>query len=500
MGHRIDRPPRLWMSSFIIVFVWLAVIIPLCVYVYPNGYKSMWSHMKEDVNDSQNATVILTEYSNTILNATAIATSCFECTDESFNVFGDIFIAEEISISGRLCVADNCTSSKRDLVTHEFLYNGDTIFTNNFTEWDGAIFGQGLFVDTILYVLDYLFVGIYNVAPTLEDISRMLDLNLWEGEWDDSTTYGIGSFAIYNKQLYQAVSNNTNNTPAIGSSVWLPMGNGSGVFNYTGPQGDGGNDAICRTASDFVVPSVNGTVNVSVTGYTGWAALQQYVFVEGSGQYQIVSIASSTMFELKNVGYLNNTPPGVVVVSGSYVTASGKIGPAVCNGINYKCETSPMYGATARLAADSAFVCNTTTTTICGGSSTIQYIQFDPSLSNWSGYVASGFAANGTYITPVTGAYRLTLILNAMITFDAISGSGWQPQPTVLLGGTSVQFNTYYVAQTAINEFRMNMILQRTRSQNAGNVLAPSWRVSIVQTNATITLLSSSSFTVASAW
>jgi hypothetical protein len=492
------RTDRVVATTLLICLFFVATVVPLCAYVYPDGYKSSWGKVESGIKLAQNTSIVLLEYSYVVLADAMENWACFVCKLDALYVFRDLTVSGVLSTPDHLCIGESCIATKKRNPRGDVYVQNNMYIEDDFVNPSNALF-SGTISDTITWVSKILTVGIYNTVTTLSHILYFLNLNLWKGDWVSTDTYNPDDFAIYNNQLYQAVSETTNSTPFAGSTVWIPMGNGSGPYNYTGVQGADGQSATCQVAADFVSPGVNASVNVSVSGYTGWASVSQFVYVEGSGQYQILAIQSPTAFLLENVGYNNDTPAGVTVTAGASITASGKIGPSICNGINYKCSTYPSYGAVARIPADVVIVCNTSTPTVCGTSSTIQSIFYDPSLSNWTGYISSGFLANGTYVTPVSGAYRWNMLLNAKITFAATSGSGWQPQVTLVIGA-SVQFDTYHVTRTSNADFHLSMTLQRTRFQNAGDAFTPSWRVSIVQTNATITLLPTSTFSVVSMW
>ena len=67
---------------------------------------------------------------------------------------------------------------------------------------------------------------------------------------------------------------------------------------------------------------------VSSTGqFTNqWAIPGQFVYVEGAGHFQVVSISGNNGITIRNLGYTGNATPGVTIPSGAKVSPTGERG------------------------------------------------------------------------------------------------------------------------------------------------------------------------------
>lgn len=98
-----------------------------------------------------------------------------------------------------------------------------------------------------------------------------------------------------------------------------------GLPGDPGTNGTNGSNAFTTTVGTFIVPAIGDTVTITV-GSSLWMAIEQPLFVETAGFYQVVSLPSSTSVEIENLGYVPNAVPTTVISSGSSVVASGTIG------------------------------------------------------------------------------------------------------------------------------------------------------------------------------
>jgi len=108
----------------------------------------------------------------------------------------------------------------------------------------------------------------------------------------------------------------------------------------SGLNGVDGINAFNFTTASFTMPAVNSnvTVNVKATNpfKNSWFAVDQVVFIETAGYFQVVSIAGSNQVTLENLGYsdANFTPaaPATTIASNVKVSPAGLQGAAGASG------------------------------------------------------------------------------------------------------------------------------------------------------------------------
>lgn len=104
-----------------------------------------------------------------------------------------------------------------------------------------------------------------------------------------------------------------------------------------GLPGTNGKNAFGVTVASFTMPSTppgspSGSeyvlIVVSSTGqFTNqWAIPGQFVYVEGAGHFQVVSISGNNGITIRNLGYTGNATPGVTIPSGAKVSPTGERG------------------------------------------------------------------------------------------------------------------------------------------------------------------------------
>ncbi len=113
--------------------------------------------------------------------------------------------------------------------------------------------------------------------------------------------------------------NNAEHAETISSNSLIT---GSGV---RGAEGFVGNNAYTQTTTSFVQPSIFDTVTIDVVN-SDWAIINQYIFIEDAGYYQIDSVPNSTSIIIINLGYSDNA------AAGATITASKKVSPAGIKG------------------------------------------------------------------------------------------------------------------------------------------------------------------------
>jgi Ubiquitous surface protein adhesin repeat len=99
----------------------------------------------------------------------------------------------------------------------------------------------------------------------------------------------------------------------------------AGADGNNGTNGTDGIDAFSITTAGFVMPAVNGTVNVAMFE-SGWASVGQYIFVENAGTFQVTAVPDATHLTLKNLGYPDNVAPTTVVPGASKISPGGRKG------------------------------------------------------------------------------------------------------------------------------------------------------------------------------
>ena len=108
----------------------------------------------------------------------------------------------------------------------------------------------------------------------------------------------------------------------------------------SGLNGVDGINAFNFTTASFSMPAVNSnvTVNVKATNpfKNSWFAVDQIVFIETAGYFQVVSLTGSNVVTLKNLGYsdANFTPaaPATTIASNVKVSPAGLIGASGASG------------------------------------------------------------------------------------------------------------------------------------------------------------------------
>lgn len=96
----------------------------------------------------------------------------------------------------------------------------------------------------------------------------------------------------------------------------------AGAAGATGAAGTNGSNAFTFTSANFIVPAINANVTVSV-GYSGWMTIGQNVFVEGAGNFEVISFPGTTSVVLKYLDYTGNTHATETINSGAQVSPSG---------------------------------------------------------------------------------------------------------------------------------------------------------------------------------
>jgi microcystin-dependent protein len=107
-----------------------------------------------------------------------------------------------------------------------------------------------------------------------------------------------------------------------------PVGS-DGPPGPTGPPGPAGTSVAAATTADFVQPAVGGDVNVALDSTAGIAQGLVLYIADASaigGYYSVKSVAGNVA-TVTNLGYPVNAAPGITVVSGANVGATGPMGP-----------------------------------------------------------------------------------------------------------------------------------------------------------------------------
>ena len=102
-----------------------------------------------------------------------------------------------------------------------------------------------------------------------------------------------------------------------------------GFFNtYSaggGSAGPAGLNAFTITTFNFTQPAVNATTTISVQN-TQWMQPGQPIYIASAGYYEVVVAPTLQTVDIKNLGYTGNATPGSIILSGSGVSPSGRIG------------------------------------------------------------------------------------------------------------------------------------------------------------------------------
>lgn len=144
----------------------------------------------------------------------------------------------------------------------------------------------------------------------------------WMGVGQPVFIEGAGTFQVVSVDSGVVVTlqnlGYTNNTAPASiiptTSLVTPAG-----FETNGLNGE---NSFTHTTADFIVPAVLTTVVVSVEN-TDWMGVGQPLFIETAGSFLVTAIGSSVSVTVRNLGYTNNTAPGVNILSGALVTPSG---------------------------------------------------------------------------------------------------------------------------------------------------------------------------------
>ena len=114
----------------------------------------------------------------------------------------------------------------------------------------------------------------------------------------------------------------------------VPPVNVPGPPGSNGSNGSNGVNAFSIIASfqgiGFVVPAVGASATVYVQDTGEWMVLNQLVYIQSAGQYQVTAAASvgpnGTSVQLKNLGTAGNATPGTSISAGNAISPSGAAG------------------------------------------------------------------------------------------------------------------------------------------------------------------------------
>lgn len=149
------------------------------------------------------------------------------------------------------------------------------------------------------------------------------------GPWNITDPYYVNDIVEFNDTAWIAFENSTGVQPGTNGSIWVA----TGAPGTAGTNGLDGQSAFTLTSGPFVMPAVNSSVFVPV-GNSDWTTPGEILFVSGAGYMEVVSVPSSTLVELLNLGYPSNTAPGGTIPPGSLVVSSGLRGAAGADGSN----------------------------------------------------------------------------------------------------------------------------------------------------------------------
>ena len=199
-----------------------------------------------------------------------------------------------------------------------------------------------------------------------------------------------------------------------------------GTNGTNGADGAPGVNAFTFTTANFTVPAINSNVTIAVAD-TSWMALGQNLFISDGtklGNFQVVTVLSSTSVELMFLGYPGDATPGDAITSGATVSPAGLKGAAAPtatsafgNGAVYSIT------ATAALLALGTTVPQVTIPTT-GNYLLAAWVRYD--------YNAATFAANRSVTTKIrntTGAADVTgstrVFLTEIITTKTFTAKGY---------------------------------------------------------------------------
>lgn len=108
------------------------------------------------------------------------------------------------------------------------------------------------------------------------------------------------------------------------------------------PGGVGGNsgNAYTNTTGGFVMPAVNGTVQIPVLN-TAWMVAGEPIFISNAGSFLVSSIQSAISVTLVNLGYSENVAPATNIPGGQGVTPTGRKGNTGATGLGTLNSISP---------------------------------------------------------------------------------------------------------------------------------------------------------------
>lgn len=104
-----------------------------------------------------------------------------------------------------------------------------------------------------------------------------------------------------------------------------------GPAGADGTNGTNGVNAYTTLTAGFTQPASGSNVAITVAN-TSWMAAGQIIFIVSGGDYQVVSVGSSTVATIKNLGYPNNAAASTSIANSSQVVPSGQRGAAGADG------------------------------------------------------------------------------------------------------------------------------------------------------------------------
>lgn len=172
-------------------------------------------------------------------------------------------------------------------------------------------------------------------AVGLTAVVTVLDA-LWMIPGQTVFIQGAGNMAVASKSGNSVTVSNPgyagNTTPGI------TINSGAQVA----PGGVGGNsgNAYTNTTGGFVMPAVNGTVQIPVLN-TAWMVAGEPIFISNAGSFLVSSIQSAISVTLVNLGYSENVAPATNVPGGQGVTPTGRKGNTGATGLGTLNSISP---------------------------------------------------------------------------------------------------------------------------------------------------------------
>lgn len=99
----------------------------------------------------------------------------------------------------------------------------------------------------------------------------------------------------------------------------------SGDPGADGEVGSPGINAFTQTTADFIIPSVGGSVTISVEN-SEWMSIGQLIYVGQAGSFTVSAKPDATSVTAQNNGYQGNLDPDANVTTGKGVSPSGAVG------------------------------------------------------------------------------------------------------------------------------------------------------------------------------